>query len=79
MEREHAPIYENTVCPICGRFMWSAVNCQKARAAVHGEHCFQCSYYERWLGHCTYLFRAKRKASGVTSAGRKRGQAPAPI
>lgn len=61
LAQEHAPIYDNTICPVCGKFMWSAVNCQKHRAAIHGEHCRGCFYHERLLGHCTYLFKAKEK------------------
>lgn len=59
---ENAPIYDNLYCPICGKRIMTAVNCQRYRGLVHMEHCEKCSYFLPIFWHCKYYFEHMKSA-----------------
>lgn len=50
-----APIYDNLYCPICGKRMMCATNCQRHKATIHMSHCYKCEYFIAEYAHCNFL------------------------
>lgn len=53
-EKETRQIHGNTACPLCGKRILCAVDCQRYDAAVHLDHCTKCEYFEPMFWHCLY-------------------------
>ncbi len=56
-------MYENIICPVCGRRFMVGVLCRQYKGMVCEKHCRKCSHFEPRFFHCIYKERKSKDAA----------------